>query len=273
MAKPKSIFHYTPANLQTLQNLKMGKLYFNKPVNFNDPHDCFNDFDYFISDNALEKFKKHKIKDNGNQTPYLTKHLRTMDIGSLRDLMLVQGNKIISELIQSVPKTFGVACFSETKDNLLMWAHYAAGFTGICLEFDTSYEPFNKMRKVKYTNDKTVFDLGKLLDKRKNKNENSSEIAKVWATKSKIWSYEKEWRSVHKDGNTLFSYDQSALRAIYFGDAIKQEILEIICLIMIGQNEHVRFYKSKISKVSKKVEFELIPFYIPHLVAKKLGLK
>ncbi len=33
-----------------------------------------------------------------------------------------------------------------------MWSHYADSHKGICLEFDTSFEPFNKSRQVKYGN-------------------------------------------------------------------------------------------------------------------------
>lgn len=39
----------------------------------------------------------------------------------------------------------GVCCFSEKWDDLLMWAYYADGHKGFCLEFDTNYEPFTKL--------------------------------------------------------------------------------------------------------------------------------
>ena len=31
----------------------------------------------------------------------------------------------------------GVCCFSEKKDDILMWSHYADGHKGFCLEFIT----------------------------------------------------------------------------------------------------------------------------------------
>jgi hypothetical protein len=45
----------------------------------------------------------------------------------------------------------GVACFSAAADNLLLWAHYADGHRGFCLEFDTSDPVFEKIQRVGYT--------------------------------------------------------------------------------------------------------------------------
>jgi hypothetical protein len=47
-------------------------------------------------------------------------------------------------------KKNGVACFSERNDNLLMWSHYGGQYKGLCLEFRTEHEPFNKLFPVKY---------------------------------------------------------------------------------------------------------------------------
>jgi hypothetical protein len=33
---------------------------------------------------------------------------------------------------------FGLACFSETNESVLMWAHYADNYSGICIEYSSA---------------------------------------------------------------------------------------------------------------------------------------
>ncbi|MGY3034301.1 hypothetical protein ACVIIV_003471 [Bradyrhizobium sp. USDA 4354] len=37
-------------------------------------------------------------------------------------------------VLRSKPK-IGICCFSDTNDNELMWAHYAANYSGICVAY------------------------------------------------------------------------------------------------------------------------------------------
>ncbi len=84
------------------------------------------------------------------------------------------------------------------------------------------------------------------------------------------WSYEKEWRVIHEKVGTVYHYEAEALTGIYFGPEISEEALEIICLILKGQNPGVKFWRSFRSKTDFKVEFEEVN-YLSHLEAKDLG--
>lgn len=42
----------------------------------------------------------------------------------------------LTERTDQFAKNSNVVCFSRTKDNSLMWSHYAGGHNGICVEFD-----------------------------------------------------------------------------------------------------------------------------------------
>ena len=40
LKKPRSVYKYEPMSIQALANLKSETIYFNSPLNFNDPFDC-----------------------------------------------------------------------------------------------------------------------------------------------------------------------------------------------------------------------------------------
>jgi hypothetical protein len=89
---------------------------------------------------------------------------------------------------------------------------------------------------------------------------------------SKEWSYEKEWRGIHQKAGTLFGYEADALKGVYFGPDIERQALEIICLVLLGQNEQVEFWKGQRSEDLFKVEFT--PFtYTSYLEARNQGLR
>jgi len=96
-------------------------------------------------------------------------------------------------------------------------------------------------------------------------------ITELFCTKSSSWSYEKEWRIIHQVAGTLYTYDAQALTGIYFGPEISRHTLEIICLIIKGQNPNVKFWRGMRSPIEFKVEFEQTE-YTSYIDAKTNGL-
>src|SRR5580658_7168634 len=45
-------------------------------------------------------------------------------------------NSALTALVADFRDRIGLLCFSRNWDNLLMWSHYGASHTGICLGFD-----------------------------------------------------------------------------------------------------------------------------------------
>lgn len=91
----------------------------------------------------------------------------------------------------NIKKSFGVICFSETHDNLLMWAHYAENHTGFVVGIDSEHEFF----KTKYADERIDY-AGKVhrVLYRKRRVEDSDRFAELFLTKSDEWMYEKEHR-------------------------------------------------------------------------------
>jgi hypothetical protein len=116
------IYRYLPFNLNTLRFLVTGHLYLASPSNLNDPFESEFEFKKLnnLPDQAfLEKIfsgRKIKVKDVNEVNFYI--HLK----------------KLLHDILN---EEYGITCFSETKNNTLMWSHYADSHKGICLEFDS----------------------------------------------------------------------------------------------------------------------------------------
>ncbi|MCB9345323.1 MAG: DUF2971 domain-containing protein [Lewinellaceae bacterium] len=149
-------------------------------------------------------------------------------------------------------KNKGISCFSTEFDNMLMWAYYADGHKGMCLEFNTEYEPFSKIHKVKYSNETPTVDANIIL----NDSTDHHEIVEAYLlSKYEDWSHEREWRILHTQNRITFGYKSNALTGIYFGSKISFTDLEIIALIIKGQHSNCKFYQME--KVPG--EFKIIP--------------
>lgn len=146
----------------------------------------------------------------------------------------------------------GISCFSSTVDSMLMWAYYADGHKGFCLEFNTEYKPFSKIRKVKYKNSIPAIDSNTIVDP---SNDLLTIIDACLFVKYRQWSHEREWRVLHEKNRTTYGYLPNALKAIYFGSKIPFTDLEIISLIIKGQHPKCKLYQME--KIPG--QFKLIP--------------
>ena len=242
--------------------MKAQSIYFSSPNKFNDPYDCaitaaMNP----LSEDDFLSIKKYLVSSN-NVPENVKNEVEIYPIKEVSELL----RKIAFDSIQKQKEEFlstkGVACFSEKMDDLLMWSHYGGRYKGFCLEFDTQYEPFNMVRNIKYTDVMPKIDpLPCIIDN------NFDQFWDLFCTKSSSWSYEKEWRAFHQQAGTLFTYPEKSLTGVYFGPDIEIESLEIISLILFGQNPHVKLYRGKRSADLFQVIFEQFN-YIPHIFTK-----
>ncbi len=97
------------------------------------------------------------------------------------------------------------------------------------------------------------------------------QLLKLFCTKSDSWWYEKEWRSIHCEVGTLFTYNAQALKSVYLGPDMDKQSMEIICLILLGQNPEVDFWQGHRSEEKFEVYFEKFN-YISHIEGKNRGL-
>lgn len=264
---PPRLYKYESFSTRSLENLKAQSIYFGSPAGFNDPYDCaFLPNISSPSDDVVESIRQSYLCDPG--TPSAARiQFESTSTEQLRQMFLRAGRSALDHAVQEFMNRRGVTCFSERNDDLLMWSHYGGKYKGFCLEFDTTHTPFEKIMKVTYSRDVPTIDLEPLL-----RSDSYDQVLALFSTKAEAWSYECEWRAVHAEAGTLYSYPAESLTGVYFGPDISDHALEIICLILQGQNEGVRFWRGRRSTTSFKVDFESLT-YTSYLRARKLGLR
>ncbi len=267
MNPPARLYKYEAFSAQTLENLKAQRIYFGSPSRFNDPYDCAtNPIVLLPSPKEAELIREYYFANESTSEEVKLK-FKQMSVDSLREMFQRVGSEAISSAVDRFPRERGVSCFSEHNNNLLMWGHYGGKYKGFCLEFSTDYLPFAKAKPVIYVNQVphtsvTSFLTGSEMDA----------VTELFYIKSASWSYEKEWRIVHKNVGTLYQYEAKALIAVYFGPEVSEEALEIIALILRGQNSSVKLFRGERSKSDFNVIFNEFG-YLTHLEAKDLGLR
>ena len=250
-SRPATIYKYESFNIQSLLNLKAQSLFFGSPRRFNDPYDCaINATIAEPSNEHIEIIKQHYLSDYFLPLEK-KKQIESMPFNKLKQCLIIVANRAINDARERFINSRGVTCFSERNNDLIMWAHYGGQYKGFCLAFNTTKEPFTKLRQVQYVETIPQIDILNLFV-----NDNYDQlIDDLFCTKSIWWGYEKEWRAIHMIANTKFVYEADALQGIYFGPDIDRDALEIICTIIQGQNCNVQFFEGKRNDKEFKVEF------------------
>ncbi|WP_322003274.1 DUF2971 domain-containing protein [Marinobacter alexandrii] len=206
-----------------------GKLYHPTPFQLNDPFECRPHFVRPVGqlDNlTLRKHLAHLLRsEQGLSRPESSK---------LAHKLLHDPKALTGVVIRGAATTYGalrLCCFTNSKDNLLLWAHYGDSHKGMCLEFDSALQPISYARKVVYQDKYPTAQFPASNDDR---------VIKPALIKSKNWAYEEEYRIIFtpdcgvrapNDGKSLY-LEPSALTAIYFGacatESEKDRILQFV---------------------------------------------
>lgn len=200
-SKTKKLYRYRSLNEFTFHSIESDYLWLSSPLQFNDPFDCQLFVEYF----QLEKANIIKKESLNTLQEYYYGYY---------------DNVIYKSFIDN-----GIACFSETKSEILMWSHYADFHRGICLEYeiDNSDENiFSLCRPVNYCLHYPMLNFSEFL--KPDFNSTVDFIDKMVLTKSTSWKYEKEWRIVMPGyGNKKIDYPPTTLSGIYLGCNISDE--------------------------------------------------
>lgn len=156
----------------------------------------------------------------------------------------------IASISKQVIGSLGLSCFSETNDNLLMWAHYTEDHKGLCLEFDHEKDKsfFNPLKRVSYTEKYPVYNY---------LNKKNSVVEQLILHKSLHWNYECEIRLLkHKTG--LYKFNPESLVGIYFGVRTPQEQVNTIKNLIRESKKYkgVKLYKAVLDSESYKINFK-----------------
>lgn len=134
-------------------------------------------------------------------------------------------------LANTVGRFYGVTCFSEIPDNLLMWAHYAAAHSGAVIGFRTDHAAFTSLGSllpVKYRLRRPALRLA---------TPSQASLNLLLTTKSKEWAYEREWRVIgRREDDTVTNrswlkpFDPECVHVVILGARanrrLKQQVLQ-----------------------------------------------
>lgn len=182
---PTSLFKYRGFDRFGLQGLIDDKIWLAAPSTFNDPLDC--------KFQVLKKSNDQELLEHVNacaEARNQTRRWRIDDIPTLRSDI----EKVLADLKDGI-KNAGVACFVASPFEPSMWAHYADGHRGFCVEYERT--PDNELGdpagcvRVDYADQAfSVFaDLDFFRDPKR-------VLKQVLATKAVSWRREREWRLV-----------------------------------------------------------------------------
>jgi hypothetical protein len=99
-----------------------------------------------------------------------------------------------SELGVSLFYEYGIISLTETKDNLLMWSHYADQHRGMVIEFDVSHPFFCST----HSENALTGNTRRVLYRKERLNELGDYLLEPYFHKSDEWAYEKEHRLLLK---------------------------------------------------------------------------
>jgi hypothetical protein len=226
---PPLLYRYQPFSTQALANLTQRTLWFSDPSDFNDPFDCgINILDDVIDDAGAAKAYAFLLSRVTDKAAFASEHSTD---GRPNDSFRAQLAKGISgHFAETLNVRRGIGCFAGRWDNLLMWAHYADGHRGFCLEFDTQGEMFQFARPVKY-----VAQVPRLKAADIFVDLPARDFVDAWlVTKSEHWAYEEEWRVIHTAPRTAYTYPWQSLKRVYLGAAMSEANAQIIALVLQG---------------------------------------
>jgi hypothetical protein len=232
------------------------ELYADSPKNFNDPFDCKVDFTFNgCTDDDIRKFIEKKQN-------YLN---RNIDVE--KEYAAAIGNKLewqqnvmksaIENLQPEIDDKMGVLCFSEHRDNILMWSHYSDGHKGFCLEFDKKLlEAWKFCRPVNYDGNEKYLSFKEFNEAFPDNN--GKLIQLLLLRKSKHWEYESEWRIIvnpyiDNHGNRSYTFPEETLTGIIFGCNMSDNDKKSIRSCVKGRKNRITFYQAK----KKENEFGL----------------
>lgn len=216
------------------------QLFFASRRYFNDPFDCIVPNLSQVPGTFLKRFVEEFVDrklSNASESQKLEMMSKLMSVNALEEIR--QG-------LQGEVDRSGIACFSRVRDDILMWAHYADKHKGLCLEFDGSSNCmfFGEAQPVEYE-DYTPIPLHE---------DNNRQMTRVILTKSKHWSYEKEYRIFRPGmaGQNL-DYPVELLTGIIFGCMMSHEVRESVRRWVKEGSCRVAFFEAR----PKKAEFGL----------------
>jgi hypothetical protein len=207
-------------------------LYFASRRDFNDPFDCTVPSFLQLPGTFMKRYAEEFVVKN------FSSKSETEQAVLIDKLFSVDALEEIRQGVQGEVDKAGIICFSQVRDDILMWAHYADKHKGLCLEFDGSSNCifFGEAQPVEYE-DYTPIPMHQ---------DRERQMSRVILTKSRHWSYEKEYRIFSPEtANKIVSFPAALLTGVIFGCMTPDKIRVSVKQWIKDGNCRVAFFEAR----------------------------
>lgn len=234
------IFKYSKIDEYTLNNLSGNSIYFNSVSKLNDPYEFIFNFevDYVLQDDFLRLFYG-KDYDKEKFLKYNFEDIK---------------QKCIFDQVNEIISTTGMSCFTQNNTSLVMWGNYGDKHKGICIGYDTNYNPFKHATPVNYSENILCIPITQKENVKELYLYNEAVSALFW--KCLHWKYEEEYRIIFKS-NKKIKYVNEAIIAIYFGLRTTEEDINRV-LINTSHIKNLKYYKADLSPIKYELFYREI---------------
>lgn len=282
---PTKLYKYREFNKFSQENFKNDTVWINTSYEYNDPYDCALDLSISLESinrirkNTIHLFRKNRgLKISPKEERFLNEcsnlrefymNLAKKDLQTTKErynpeeiveatmnAINKEHNLLIEKYRDKVQKSILNCSFSEVKDSILMWSHYAKNHSGFCIQYNfkklgEKSDLTRMLQPVIYKNE--IFDITPYMKDMKNLN--CLMISYLAMIKSTKWKYEKEWRysCVWGPSAEPFNKGVNTPTAVYLG--AKMEEKDALFIKKIAKEKSIPVYKMKM----KSNEFKLIP--------------
>lgn len=184
------------------------RLYFASTASFNDPFDTLPATSVDGTAEELATYYRQladeHLADKGDDEK--AEYVRRMTSASSAERL-----EIARAALADSSKKMTLCSLSARPDSVLMWSHYAANHTGICLRF---LFPKGWVQPVTYAKERPVLNRIKTSLAAE---PDMSAWGRALLTKADFWAYEEEWRALGKEGAGEQPFYPKSLWGIIFG--------------------------------------------------------
>ena len=213
---PDTLYKYMRVDdeqrLEWLRRLLVdGELYFARSAELNDPFECAIAPSFAASEDEILEYARDWVGRQGRAPAGFEAEVRELVArASTEDFQEEAERRYLS-----LTKSYGIASFTTTATNPLMWSYYAAGHTGIVVGIDTirfmqqlhgsQLFPLD----VEYARDFPVANFYT--------DDDFDIVRKTLGTKSYDWHHEEEWRWMLIGESGIVRVDPRAITTIICG--------------------------------------------------------
>jgi hypothetical protein len=239
--------------------LRESRLFSSSPLSFNDPFDS----NPIIVDNICNKTILDIIAHNSPGLEDINPSALDI-IGAKASL-----SQSMRETIKSTRVEAKLISFSSRSNSPLLWAHYAEGHKGICLQFVKGNRPesiIHQSSKVRYSSERPVLPLSLVLDRRSAIQAGDELVGLrlqrqltnlMYFHKSEDWSYESEVRILVPPAQEHdFCFDENELISLIVGPLVSESRLETLKDVVKKTRPTLSIYRARPSENSFSIEVD-----------------